>query len=64
MSRFKKQLQHVIIPVLMNARDTTCSIVVIRVKFFQNELMVEIYSKRLVRGIGKVLLTKCIKNTN
>ena len=26
--------------------------------------MVEIYSKRLVRGIGKVLLTKFIKNRN
>ena len=31
---------------------------VIQVNFFQNELMVEIFSKSLVRGIGKVLLMK------
>ena len=36
----------------------TCSIVVIWVNFFQTELMVEIYSKSLVRTIGKVLLMK------
>ena len=29
---------------------------VIYVNFFQTELMVEIYSKSLVRAIGKVLL--------
>ena len=34
------------------------SIVVIRVKFFQTELMVEICSKSVVRAIGKVLLMK------
>ena len=39
-------------------RDTTRSIVVIQVNNFQNELMVEIYSKNLVRAIGKVLLMK------
>ena len=32
--------------------------------FFQTEIMVEIYSKSLVRAIGKVLLTKFSKNTN
>ena len=31
---------------------------VIRVKFVQTELMVEIYSKSLVRAIGKVLLIR------
>ena len=31
---------------------------VLWVIFFQTELMVEIYSKSLVRAIGKVLLTK------
>ena len=31
-------------------------LLVIWVKFFQTELMVEIYSKSLVRAIGKVLL--------
>ena len=36
----------------------TCSIVVIWVKILQNELMVEIYFKSLVRAIGKVLLVK------
>ena len=38
--------------------DPTRSIVVIRVNFFQAELMVEICSKSLVRAIGKVLLMK------
>ena len=38
--------------------NTTRSIVVIWVKFFQTELMVESYSKSLVRAIGKVLLVK------
>ena len=33
-------------------------IVVIQVKIVQNELMVEIYSKSLVRAISKVLLMK------
>ena len=31
---------------------------VVKYIFFQNELMVEIYSKSLVRAIGKVLLMK------
>ena len=35
--------------------DTTRSTVVIQVKHFRNELMVEIYSQSLVRAIGKVL---------
>ena len=39
-------------------RDTTRRIVVIQVNIFQNELMVEIYSKSLVRATGKVLLIK------
>ena len=34
--------------------DPTGSIVVILVKHFQNELMVEVYSKSLVRSIGEV----------
>ena len=38
--------------------DPTRSIVIIWVNFFQTELMVEIYSKGLVRAIGKVLLMK------
>ena len=37
-------------------RDTTCIIVVIWVFFFQTELLVEIYSKSLVRAISKILL--------
>ena len=41
-----------------------CSIVVIPFKNCQTELMVEIYSKSLVRAIGKVLLIKSSKNTN
>ena len=36
-------------------RDTTRSI---RVNLFQNELMVEIYYKSLLRAIGKLLLVK------
>ena len=36
----------------------------IQVKDFQKELMVEIYSKSLVRGIDKVLLIKYSENTN
>ena len=40
------------------------SIVVIWFKVFQTELMVEIYSKSLVRAIGKVLLIKFSKKTN
>ena len=36
---------------------------VIRVKIFQTEEMVEIYSKSLVRAIGKVLLMKFSYNT-
>ena len=36
--------------------DPTRSIVVIWVNNFQTELMVEIYSKSLVRAIGKVSL--------
>ena len=38
--------------------DPTHSIVVIRVTFFQIELMVETCSKSLVRAIGKLLLMK------
>ena len=38
--------------------ETTHSTVVIWVKNFQNELMIEIYSKSLVRAIFKVLLIK------
>ena len=34
--------------------DTTRSIAVIWVKFFQTELMIETYSKSVVRAIGKV----------
>ena len=33
-------------------------------QFCQNELMVEIYSKGLVRAIGKVSLMKLSQNTN
>ena len=36
-------------------RDTARSTVVIWVNIFETELMVEIYSKSLVRTIGKVL---------
>ena len=36
----------------------TCSIVVIRLKFFRTELMAEICSGSLVRDIGKVLPVK------
>ena len=39
-------------------RRTDGSMVVIWVNLFQIELMVEIYSKSLVRAIGKVLLVK------
>ena len=49
---------------LTHYREPTCSIVVIWVKIFQTELMAEIYYKRLVRAIGKVLLMKFSKNTN
>ena len=42
----------------------TQHIVVIRVKISQTGLMVEIYSKGLVRAIGKVLLMKFSENTN
>ena len=42
----------------IQAREPTRSIVVISVKHFQTELMVEISSKILVRAIGKVLLMK------
>ena len=38
--------------------DPTHSIVVIKVKFFQTELLVEICSESLVRAIGKVLLVE------
>ena len=38
--------------------EPTCSIVVICIQDFQIGLMVEIYSKSLVRAIGKVLLMK------
>ena len=36
---------------------------VIWVKILQTELMVEIYSKSLVRAIGKVFLMKLSQNT-
>ena len=42
----------------MTQSDPTRSIVVIRVQFFQTELMVEICPESLVRAIGKVLLMK------
>ena len=38
------------------------STVFIQVKIYQNELMVEIYSKSLLRAIGKVLLMKFSTN--
>ena len=44
--------------------DATCSTVVIGVKTSQNELIVEIYFKSLVRAIGKVLRMKFSENTN
>ena len=37
---------------------------VILVNFIQTELIVEIYSKRLVRAIGKILFMKLSHNTN
>ena len=37
---------------------------IIWVKILQTELMVEIYSKSLVRAIGKVFLMKLNQNTN
>ena len=39
-------------------REPTNSIVVIWVKFFQSDLMVEICCKSLVRAVGKVLFIK------
>ena len=39
--------------------DPKRSIVVIRVNFFQTELMVEISSESLVRAIDNILLMKC-----
>ena len=44
----------------VNQSEPTGSIVVILVKNVQNELMVEIYSKSLVRDIGKVLCIEAI----
>ena len=46
--------------ICLNLKGTnpTCIIVVIWVNFFQIEIMVEIYSKGLVRAIVKVLLMK------
>ena len=38
--------------------EPTRSIVIIQVKTFKTELMVDIYSKSLVRAIGIVLLMK------
>ena len=46
------------IPIMIPLKDTTCSIVAVWVDIFQNELMLEIYSKSLVRAISKVLLMK------
>ena len=45
-------------------KGTKRSTVVIWVKKIQNELMVQIYSKSLVRDNGKVLLTESSENTN
>ena len=42
----------------LGLREPTHSIVAIWVRIFQTELLVEIYSKSLVRAIGKVLLMK------
>ena len=44
--------------------EPTHSIVVIWVKNFQTELVMEIYFKSLVRAIGEVLLMKLSQNTN
>ena len=53
------------ITILMCKRDTVaCSIVVIQVKHFQNELMFEISSESLVRANGKVLLMKFCRNSD
>ena len=52
------------VPLICILCDPTHSIVVIRVKFVQTELMVEICSKSLVRAIGKVLLMTFSWNTN
>ena len=49
---------------LLIQRDITCRTVVIWVKHFQIEFMVEIYSKSVVRAIGKVFCMKLTKNTN
>ena len=43
---------------LKTERDTTSSKLVIRVISFQNELMLQIYSKSVVSAIGKVLRMK------
>ena len=48
----------------LSLRYTTRSTVVIHANKNQNELMVEIYSKSLVRAIGKMLCMKFSQNTN
>ena len=45
--------------VMLGNIKVTHIIVVIWVKRFETEIMVEIFSKSLVRTIGKVLLMKC-----
>ena len=44
-----------------SSSDPTRNILVIRVKFFQTELMIEICYESLVRAIGKVLPMKTHK---
>ena len=60
---YRKHLQN-LSRSLSKTKDPTSSIVVIRVNFFQTELMVEICSESLVRAIGKVLLMKFSEKTN
>ena len=60
----KTNLQQSFFLLLLIKLKVTRSIVVIRVNFFQTELMVEICSESLVRAIGKILLMKFSKNTN
>ena len=50
------QLSYAEVQIMTHLSDPTHSIVVIWIKLFQTELMVEINSKSLVRAIGKILL--------
>ena len=50
--------REIVARMFISERDTTHSIVAIQVKFSQNESMVEIYCKGLVRDFGKVILMK------